>query len=365
MDTRFMFLIVIVLFYSCKEKTTSNTTFYKSSNSAFNYQGRTEIIKDSCKVLISSAASVEFFAKGNTINLLLQSGNNTHNYAVITLNGKYLNRYKISSDSITKIFLELPIDKTNKIGVFKATEAASGDLFFYGVEAEEINPIINDRKYFIEFIGDSVTCGAAADTSDVPCNAGEYLDQHNAYLAFGPRVARDLNLNFMLSSVSGIGIYRNWNDENIEEPIMPQVYENLYLNLDDSKKYDFSIKPDIVNICLGTNDLSYGDGVKPRLLFNREKFVENYISFVEIVYSYYPNTKIVLMNSPMIGGKTNLLLMDCLKEVQNFYAEKNKSIQLFELDSVYNNGCTTHPNINEHEAIAQKLAPFYENILNN
>ena len=53
---------------------------------------------------------------------------------------------------------------------------------------------------------------------------------------------------------------------------MPQVYENLYLNLDDSKKYDFSIKPDIVNICLGTNDLSYGDGVKPRLLFNREKF---------------------------------------------------------------------------------------------
>ena len=36
MDTRFMFLIVIVLFYSCKEKTTSNTTFYKSSNSAFN-----------------------------------------------------------------------------------------------------------------------------------------------------------------------------------------------------------------------------------------------------------------------------------------------------------------------------------------
>ena len=48
--------IFFLFFYSCKEKTTSNTTFYKSSNSAFNYQGRTEIIKDSCKVLQNGRA---------------------------------------------------------------------------------------------------------------------------------------------------------------------------------------------------------------------------------------------------------------------------------------------------------------------
>ena len=364
MNTKFIFFIVIILCIGCKEKTTSNITFYNASNNAFSYQGRTESLKDSSAVLISSAASVKFFVKGDSINLFVQSGNNTHNYTVITINDEYQKRYKISANSITKIPLVLPKKEQNKIGIFKATEAASGNLIFYGVNAEEISPIINDKEFFIEFIGDSVTCGAAADPSDVPCGTGEYLDQHNAYFAFGPRVARALNVNFMLSSVSGIGIYRNWNDENIEEPIMPQVYENLYLNLDSSKKYNFLIKPAIVSICLGTNDLSNGDGVKLRLPFNKEKFVENYISFVKMVYNHYPETKIVLMNSPMIGGETNNLLMDCLKEVQSFYAEKNKSIELYELDAVYNKGCTTHPNVEEHGAISQKLIPFYKNLLN-
>ncbi|MBK8391465.1 MAG: hypothetical protein IPL23_20155 [Saprospiraceae bacterium] len=55
---------------------------------------------------------------------------------------------------------------------------------------------------------------AAADTSEYPCNSGFYHDQHNAYMAYGPRTARALGLDFVLSSVSGIGIYRTWNMES-------------------------------------------------------------------------------------------------------------------------------------------------------
>ena len=169
----------------------------------------------------------------------------------------------------------------------------------------------------------------------------------------------------MLSSVSGIGIYRNWNDENIEEPIMPEVYENLYLNTNSTKPYKFSRKPDIVSICLGTNDLSNGDGTKTRLPFNKEKYVSNYIDFVKVVYNHYSNTQIVLLNSPMIVGENNELLVSCLKEVQEYFAVNyEKSILLFEFKKEYINGCNYHPSIQDHKEISSQLMPLFKSVLN-
>jgi len=197
-----------------------------------------------------------------------------------------------------------------------------------------------------------------ADNSGMACNEGDCIDQHNAYLAYGPRLARTLNL----SSVSGIGIYRNWNDENIEELILSQVYENLYLNTDASKKYDFKSQPDIVSICLGANDLSDGDGIKSRLPFNKEKYTENYINFVENVYSHYSKTKIILLNSPMVFSDRNTTLVACLKNVQQHF--KNKGIKIFEFDKLLVNGCNYHPSIQDHKEISSQLMPLFKSVLN-
>ena len=92
-------------------------------------------------------------------------------------------------------------------------------------------------------------------------------------------------------------MYRNWNDEHLEEGIISDVYEKLYLNEDISKPYDFAFQHDLVNICLGTNDLSIGDGEKERLPFNEEKYISNYISFIKTVYKHAPHSRIVLLNS--------------------------------------------------------------------
>ena len=223
-------IIVFVFFIGCNKNKNSSLNFYSPENKLFTYYGRFEILQDNSVALISSASLVEFIVEGNSLNIKLKSANNTHNYIAISINEQYQKRYKINSDSITNISIYLSKNQQNKIQIFKATEAASGAVIFHGVEAQKVISVPKKKKRTIEFIGDSVTCGAAADPSYVPCGEGEYLDQHNAYLAYGPRIAKALNVNFMLSSVSGIGIYRNWNDENIEEPIMPEVYENLYLN---------------------------------------------------------------------------------------------------------------------------------------
>lgn len=357
-------VLICFLVLSCNKTEQRKLNYYTAKSEIFSYQGRSLKLADSIAGLVGSASSVEFNAKGDSIIILVETKNTPRNYITISVNDEYKGRYVLQSDSIHKITLKLPNKDFNKIGVYKATEAFNGEILFHGVKAEEITTVEEGKKYLIEFIGDSITCGALSDDSDVPCDEGEYLDKHNAYLAYGPRIARDLNSDFILSSYSGIGIYRNWNDEG-KESIMPQVYENLYLNEDTSKPYSFELKPDLVSICLGTNDMSKGDGKKDRLPFNPEKFIANYINFIKKIYSHYPGTKILLLNSPMLDGKENDVLVSCLKKVQEFYKEEDKNISIAMFDQLYINGCSYHPSIENNKEMATYLLPNYKEILEN
>lgn len=338
--------------------------FY-SHNKLFMYNGRYEFLQNDV-ALISPGATVSINFSGNFCKVYLEAQNQPYNYVSIELDGKYQGRIKVYSGSAKAYDIKvLTKEKIHSLKIVKDSEASNGAILFNSIEVENISEIKPRKKPYIEFIGDSVTCGAAADDSVVPCNSGNYFDHTNVYYSYGLSLARILNADFTLSSVSGIGMYRNWNDENVEEPIMPQVYENLYLDTDNSKKYHFDEEPDIVSICLGTNDLSKGDGGKPRLSFNKEKFTKNYIDFIKTVYKHYSETQIVLLNSPMIVGKDNEILVSCLKEVQNhFTKDHGKSILLFEFEKQFTSGCSYHPSVKEHQEIAKKLMPFFKGILN-
>jgi hypothetical protein len=217
----------------------------------------------------------------------------------------------------------------------------------------------------IEFIGNSITCGAAADASEVPCGTGVYHDQHNAYYAYGPRVARKLGANYIVSSVSGIGIYRTWNRE---EPSMPQVYDKADFVAESSRTWNFNTyNPQIVSIALGTNDLSNGDGKTPRIPFDSTRFVNNYISFVQFVKSKYPDAQIVLLNSPMVGGERNTLLQNCLTAVKkkiDGLDPSGKSVALFAFKPMQARGCSGHPSVEDHAILADELFPFLKSLLN-
>ena len=355
------FGLFCILLSSCKSNDKPKINHFNASESSLLQQGRTEINNNTIS-LIGPASSIEFKTNSKSVTIYLTSDSGSHNYVVVTVNDVYKKRFKIVGDTINKITVETPSLSENKIGIYKATEAASGTILFHGVDTENL---IASEKHLqtIEFIGNSITCGAAADPSDIPCGSGEYFDQHNSYLSYGPRLARALNTNFIISAVSGIGIYRNWNDENIEEPIMPQVYENLYLDSNNSKKYDFLIKPDLVSICLGTNDMSDGNGIKPRLDFNKEKFITNYSEFIKTIYGHYPNTKIALLTSPMISGERGDVLLKCLQTIRDNFKDEH-FIEIFELDAIEPNSCSSHPNIEDHRIMAEQLLPFYKKLLN-
>lgn len=336
---------------------------------SFHYSGRIEKLDGNKVHLIGSASSVSFNFKGNTCIIYLQSIDSWehHNYVSLELDGEYIGRLKIEKGTLQSY--PIVVSKKRKIHqltIYKATEAANGFILFGGTNAK-LSPVTPKNKKKIEFIGDSITCGMGNDTSETPCGTGEWFDQHNAYLAYGPVLSRVLNADFVLSSASGIGMYRNWNDEHKNEPIMPDVYENLYLNYSGHKKnYDFTFQPDLVSICLGTNDLSEGDGKKERLAFNEEKYVSNYINFIHTVYKHAPNTRIVLLNSPMVSGNRNSTVIRCLKKVIRAFENDNvhKPIQLFEFQPMNPKGCGYHPDIADDQNMANQLIPFFKKLLN-
>ncbi len=330
--------------------------------------GRVERSDDGI-TLIGSAASLVFAFEGDSLSLELESRDSWehHNYVSIVLDGTYIKRLKIEKGPGR--WYHIPVQATEKrlhsIAIYKATEAANGTVVFSNASAAMAAPGGSKKTKRIEFIGNSITCGMGNDTAEIPCGTGEWFDQHNAYWAYGPILSRKLGVDFLLSSVSGIGMYRNWNDEHDKEAIMPDVYGKLDLNRDSQKRYDFSFQPDIISICLGTNDLSDGDGKKSRLPFNEEQFTSNYIAFIKMLYSHNPNARIALLTSPMLSGEKHETLVRCLKKVMAAFTEDriHLPIALFEFKPMKPNGCTYHPDIDDHKAMAAQLEPFFAKLL--
>jgi hypothetical protein len=368
MSTRFSipFLSFYIFLLGCAtSRSVSNQQDQLSAKALFPF-GRNQINNDQKLELISSAAHFGFSFEGTEcrITASLPAWLN-HNYLQYELDGIYQKRLRVSSRPGEPIVITAPNEGKHTVWIYKATEAHTGPVYINEVRANKIKALQRPSAPLIEFIGNSITCGAAADPSEVPCGTGVYHDQHNAYMAYGPRVARALNANYIVSSVSGIGMYRNWNSDN---PIMPNVYEKIDFQEQNTKQWNFAAyAPQVVSIALGTNDLSRGDGKKTRLPFDSAIFVNNYIQFIKLVRSKYPAAQIVLLSSPMANGDDRILLQSCLTSVRekiNASGTSFKPVELFFFQPMQARGCTGHPNVKDHEVMANELIPFFKKIMN-
>jgi lysophospholipase L1-like esterase len=342
-------------------------SFDLSDKQVYTTLGRTEQLEGGGIALIGSASSVTFGFKGDKCDINLRAHDDNfehHAYVVIELDGQYYSRYKVLPGGTKLSIVASGSAKTHTLSVYKATEAANGQVIFLGAVGTLMKATQKPKKK-IAFIGDSITCGMGNDFDEIPCGSGEWFDQHNAYYSYAPIAARTVGADFVLSSVSGIGMYRNWNDEHKDEAIMPDVYENLYLNKDASKKYDFAFVPDVTCIALGTNDFSDGDGKKARLPFNEDTYVANYIAFINTVYKHAPKTQIVLLTSPMVNGAKAETFAKCLNRVRDEVNKQtgHKPVQVFNFTEVTPHGCGYHPSIEDDKAMAAQLAPVLKTLL--
>jgi hypothetical protein len=361
MKTLYLILSTVLftfLISSCSKK---QVQLFKAQSPEFKYLGRTEIQPDSTINLITSASGVEIIFTGDSCSVLMKNaGTNPYNFMTIEVDGEYQGRIKLLGDSLKAypILLKKSMDQ-HHLFLVKSTEAANGAINFGGINCESLIQVKSTQTTRIEFIGNSITCAMGVDTTTIPCHTGQWYDQHNAYYSYARLVAKNLNADYMLSSVSGIGIYRNWNGEGA---VMPQVYENIYLDTDSTKKWDFKqFTPDIVSIALGTNDLSDGDGKKFRTPFSVDSFSIGYINFVQTIYSKYPDTKVAILTSPMVTGQKDSILNLCLQTVKEHF--KDKKIEIFRFSSITPHGCDYHPLKEEQQKMSEELVPFFKKLL--
>lgn len=321
------------------------------------------LIKGKQVELISPASHVGFSFEGAACTVPLSlPDKNAHSYIQYELDGVYKGRFRISSSE--QLLINSPGNGRHTVWLYKTTESHSGSIMVGEVKGDKVRPLPPPSLPIIEFIGNSITCGAAADASEVPCGKGEYHDQHNAYFAYGPRVARMIGAEFIMNSVSGIGIYRTWNQEN---PSMPMVYRNSHFNVDPDKAWNVSdYSPKVISIALGTNDLSRGDGVTPRSPFDSTKFVHDYIAFVNMIKQLHPLARIALLSSPMLNGRDRELLQNCISAVK---LEVDKAypaaipVALHFFRPMTARGCTGHPSVEDHAILADELKPFFAELI--
>ena len=358
-------LIVCMCITGCSSSKAPATKKNILSANELNPYGRYLLNDKSELELISSGVHVGFTFQGKACTIYASNFSETgHGYLQYVLDGVYRKRIRIDGNNQEPIVITAAGSGKHIVWIYKATEAHTGAIIIKKITGEGLVTLKKPTLPLIEFIGNSITCGAAADASEVACGKGEYHDQHNAYYAYGPRVARALGTEFILSSVSGIGIYRNWNSDG---PVMPQVYEKTEFRENSSLNWDFKqYDPKIVSIALGTNDFSNGDGVKKRLPFDSAAFVSNYIKFVQLVKSKYPRAFITLLSSPMVQGSRRITLQNCITDVKlviDRLYPADKQVELYFFNPMQARGCSGHPSVEDHAILAQELIPFFKNLL--
>jgi lysophospholipase L1-like esterase len=262
-------------------------------------------------------------------------------------------------------------DGEHRMSLVKRTQASIGIGEFRGLGlAGELLPIAESSTppRRMEFIGDSITCGEGNDLkTPADCNTdtdGYHRITHNAYLAFGPVLARSLGADYHVTAVSGIGLVQNYDDTWDPRP-MPEVYPLLYVERKGSTAPLWPVErfvPDAIVIALGTNDYGRGSPTRPSpmVALAPADFAQAYIAFIDQLKRCYDDathtTQFFCMQSPLLGDTAQSNLNQALDLVIAHYADAgDPTVHLLAVAKVAAAGCSGHPDVSQHQALADTI----------
>jgi lysophospholipase L1-like esterase len=327
-------------------------TLFKANDPKFIYTGRIDFTDPEKPKFWSPGVYIEARFKGTTCQVLINdealNGSN-HNYIEIVIDGKP-SRIQAKQKNNTITIASGLADTEHTLLICKDTESGIGYLEFVGIKCERLLSAPKKPKRKIEYIGDSITAGTGMDLSEIPCDKGQWYDQHNAYMSYGPQTSRALNAQWQLTAVAGIGLVHSCCNMGI---LMPQVFDKMILR-DNKMAWDFKrYQPDVVTICLGQND-GKQDSVK---------WCSAYVGFIHMVRSRYAKADIVCLTSPMadpvLAAVQKRYLTGIVEAINN---EGDKKVNKFFFSRGFNSGCGGHPDLNEHGLIAAELTGYLKQL---
>jgi hypothetical protein len=276
-----------------------------------------------------------------------------YNYIVVILDGAEYLKYRTTGTANVIDISEHLTAGDHTITIYKVTETGMGYIDFKGLYLESADALLTPdplpiRK--IEFIGNSIVVGSNLDISEAPCsdNPNPWFINHNAYFSYGALTARNLDAQFHITGVSGIGLIQSCCNMGFT---MPQVFTKTNLRKEGSD-WDFTqYIPDVVTISLGQND-----GIQ-----DSTTFCTAYINFISQIRTHYPGATLILLNSPMADNSLNAVLVEYTNAIADYLVDQgDANIITFELTHNLNSGCGYHPDLTQHETIANELTGFIQ-----
>jgi hypothetical protein len=318
------------------------------------YTGRIDFSNPKLPRFWTAGVYIQVKFKGTSCSIIVNDeelGGKSHNYLEIAIDQQKPFRIQTTGKTDT-IAIATGLQRgAHTLTICKNTEALIGYLEFAGLLCESILPMPAKPQRKIEFIGNSITSGMGSDLSVVPCDSAAWYDQHNAYFSYGPTIARALKAQYHLTSESGIGLMHSCCDKPF---VMPQVFDKVNIAT-NTMSWDFSkYIPDVVTVCLGQND-----GIQDSV-----KFCTAYVDFIHTVRKHYPSAQIICLTSPMADAALTKALKNYLTGIVNYTnTQGDKKINKYFYSRSFNSGCGGHPDLREHQLIANELTAYIRSVM--
>lgn len=349
-----------------------------ATNAVREYQPSSENVKSLGRAWYSegelicaySGTGCEFTATGKSVKFTIKgddaarSGNkdNAARLAVY-VDGERVTDIMLEEQEKTVTAFEGETEKTAVVSLVKLSESANSTFSITKIEAEgEIKPT-EEKPLYIEFIGDSITCGYGVDDEDR--NHHFSTSTEDCTKAYAYKTAQLLDADYSLVALSGHGIisgYTSNPDKKSASQIMPKYYDKIgfcYTSDVSYTEWDFGRSPDVIVINLGTNDDSYCKGDQDK----QAEFTEAYVEFLKHIREKNPDSQILCTLGVMGSG----LLRSIRTAVETYTAEtgdeKVSAMPLPQQSESDGIAADWHPTEKTHEKTAEKVAKKIKELL--
>lgn len=289
----------------------------------------------------STACGIEF--KGEfKADVTIELSCSKDTYFTLYVDGVRLDKRLYANESTVNLTVaNFDAPGSHSLRLLKQTEPQLSLCLLKSVTVDGIlYPAPENRKKYIEFIGDSISCGYGnlgdKGSEDPGCALWEDGTDAFAFLT-----AEILGADCSVISSSGIGVGKGWSPHNICDFYSKQSF---YRN--GEKLFEPSRIPDLAVINLGTNDKV--------CKCEKEPFFREAKRLLNTVREFYGCVKILWVYNMMGDGRTEWVL-EVLKEMggeQNgFYSAR--------LDSDHS-GANGHPGADAHRRAAKRLAEIID-----
>lgn len=260
--------------------------------------------------------------------------------------------------------------KIHQITIMKVSESAMSTCGIGMIETDDEGSIlpVETKQRFIEFAGDSITCGYGVD--DEVAEHNFKTDTEDATKAYAYLTCQHLQADHSLVSLSGYGIISGYSDDGVRRPDqrLPLFYEKLGFSYGNFQgvypqdvAWDFiKRQPDLVVVNLGTNDDSF---TRDDAALQQE-YCDTYQSFLKTIRQNNPTAKILCILGIM-GERLNPMVEKAVADYQKDTGDTNVHFAPF-TEQLPEDGRAAdwHPSQLTHRKNAEKLSAIIKNLMN-